>query len=113
MPRIQDGDELVRIELPAAGEWVEVLPRMSRGQEVRVRQATVRGGKLKEDTEIDAEVAIEAAEFAMLEIVVRRWSWPDPVTPAGIRELDGPSIDAIKARLNELYGARSTDEKNG
>lgn len=114
MPLVDDGD-VVRIPLPEEGEWAEVLRRLSRGQEVSVRRAVVAGARIVagREPEVDAEAAIEAAEFATLEIAIKAWSFPVPVTPANIRRLDGASVDAIKVKLDELYGERTEAEKNG
>lgn len=118
MPLLRN-DDLVRIDLPADGEWVDVKRHLSRGDQVAVQRASVQGAVLTRavltggvsDVQMDAGAAIEAAEFAALEIAIRAWSFDVPVTPEAIRSLDGDSIDAIKVRLNELYAPRTDDER--
>lgn len=114
MPLIDDKGDLVQIELPAEGEWVRVKARLSRGDEVAIRKAVVQGGHMTPGAalEMDPASALDAAEFAALEVAIKQWSFEAPVTAFNIRRLDGDSIDAIKERLNELYpSARSDDER--
>lgn len=112
-PLISD-DELVRIDLPAEGEWVEVKARVSRGDEIAVRQAWADGARLGSNLaleEMNPATVLEAMEFATLDRVLKRWSFDVPVTPENIRRLDAESMDAIKARLNEIHpGPRGDDE---
>lgn len=112
MPLVRD-DDLVRIDLPENGEWVEVKRRLSRGDEVTVQRASVKGSMLQGGTEfrVDAESALDAAEFAVLDLVIKRWSFEERVTPEAIRMLDGEAVDAIKVRLEELYASRTDDER--
>jgi len=117
MPLVRN-DDLVRIDLPAEGEWVMVKRRLSRGDEIAVQQAPLRGSRVSASNSdgtvtasTDASDAIEAREFFMLELVIRSWSFDVPVTPRAIRELDGESVDAIKVALNELYAPRTDDER--
>ncbi len=116
MPLIRE-DDLVRIDLPENGEWVEVKRRPSRYDLVRVQQATAGGAHLSADgrgglqvSDLTAAPVLEAAEFATLDIAIKRWSFTDPVTPENIRALDEPSVDCIKAALNDLWRARSEEE---
>lgn len=118
MPLIRGDEELVQIDLPAEGEWVKVLPRLSRGQEVQIRQAVAKTMRVRRDpdakasaAEMDIAAQIEAAEFATLEIVVKAWSFGVPVTPEALRQLDGASVDCIDKAIERLY-ARTEDEKN-
>lgn len=112
MPLIRD-DETVRIDLPTSGEWVEVKARISRGDRVRIQQATIGHARMRPGDptpELAVGEMLEAAEFATLETVIRSWCFPEPVNAENIRRLDDESMDALKARLNELY-ERSEDEK--
>lgn len=113
MPLLNDDVELVRIDLPHAGEWVDVLPHLSLGQQTAIRKAAVRGSSLTgSGAQIDSEKAIEATTFAVLETAVKRWSFPEPVTPENIRRLDAASGAVIQRTLNRLY-TLPDDEKNG
>ncbi|HXG36519.1 MAG TPA: hypothetical protein VNL15_06095 [Dehalococcoidia bacterium] len=122
MPLIRD-DDLVRIELPAAGEWVEVKSRLAKGDAVYVQQMILRNSKISQkqlqeqganaDIDLMAGDIIEAAEFATLDRAIKKWSFPEDVTPENIRRLDEESVEAIKARLNELYPKRTDEEKKG
>lgn len=114
MPLIkEDGGNLEQIDLPAAGEWVKVKERLSRGNEIAVQRAVASTATLKmsggsttaddADFGLDAEAAIEAAEFALLYVAIKAWSFPDPVTKANIRCLAPEDVECIKAKLDELY----------
>ena len=111
MPLIRD-DDLIRIDLPAEGEWVEVKAKLSRGDQVAVQRAALAGSRLSVTGEIeslDAPNLIEQAEFAVLDRAVKRWSFPESVSPANIRRLDAESVECIKVRLNEIYPGPSTE----
>ena len=115
MPLV-DRTETVRVDLPAAGEWVDVRAHLSRGEEVSIRQRLVAGAMVRAgsaDVSLDAASAVEAAEFATLELAIVGWSFGVAVSPAAIRQLDGESVDAIKVRLDQLYAPRSDAEKKG
>lgn len=114
MPLIRDDAELVRIELPENGEWVEVKPRLSLGERQRVTSATLRmrgtpqkGGVKLSDAEVDLGAATAEAMFC----AIKRWSFEEPVTRANILLLDAASADVIAARLEELYESRTDDER--
>lgn len=115
MPLIRD-DDLVRIDLPADGEWVEVKARLSRGDEMAIQRAIVGdiaivpGGNVGA---VNAAQYLEAAEFAVIDAAVRRWSFDEPVTRENIRQLDSASIDALKAALDELYPGPRKEEDRG
>lgn len=115
MPLIRD-DDLVRIDLPADGEWVEVKARLSRGDEMAIQRAIVGdiaivpGGSVGT---VNAAAYIEAAEFAVIDVAVRRWSFEEPVTPENVRRLDGESIAALKVALDELYPGPRKEEDRG
>lgn len=114
MPLIRN-DDLVRIDLPVEGEWVEVKRRLSRGDEIAVQRALTSGSTITAGTsalmDLSGPEVIEAAEFAGLDVAIKAWSFAEPVTPANIRALDPASVDAIKSRLNELYEAPRTDDE--
>lgn len=117
MPLIGDRD-LVRIDLPADGEWVEVKRKLSRGDEIKVQRAVVSSAKIGMAgaegviESLDAGVAIEAAEFAALDVAIIQWSFPDKVSAATIRQLDPASVEAIKQRLNEMYEPALSEEES-
>lgn len=112
MPLIRE-DDVVRIDLPAEGEWVEVKARLSRGDSIAIQQALYAGQRSTGGRvpDVDFVQALDVAEFATLERAIRAWSFEEPVSPANIRALDEASVDAIKARLNELYGEHRTDDE--
>lgn len=114
MPLIRD-DETVRIDLPSSGEWVEVKARISRGDRVRIQQATFGQVKMRPGDatpELAVSELLEAAEFATLETVLKGWSFSEPLTPENIRRLDDESMDALKERLNELYDRPESEKKD-
>lgn len=110
MPLI-DRDRTVRIDLPVAGEWVEVREQLSKGDQARIQAAVVRNAALRPDGTPDVALDLEAATFATLEIAIVRWSFSEPVTPENIRRLDEASYDAIVAALDRLYARRSPEEQ--
>lgn len=115
MPLIGN-DDLVRIDLPAEGEWVDVKRKLSRGDEIALQKALTVGAKLSAGTvttsmDLNAPEVIEAAEFAGLDVAIKAWSFPEPVTPANIRALDPESVAIIKARLNEMYEPPRNEEE--
>jgi len=112
MPLIDDS-ETVRIDLPAQGEWVEVRKRLSRGDEIAIQRRLLTGAEVTASglERLAAPEIIEAAEFATLEVAIRAWSFPEPVTPDNIRRLDPESVAALKAALNELYPAQRTEDE--
>lgn len=116
MPLITDPG-VVRIDLPAAGEWVEVKAVLSRGDEVAIQKRLMAGTKFKaqniDDMEFDAGALMERVQFATLEVALVAWSFDAPVTPENIRLLDSASARLIEERMDELYETRTEDEKNG
>lgn len=113
LPDNLESDQLVLIPLPTEGEWVRVKPRLSRGDQVAIRKAVARNATRDSEGKalINIEAALEAGEFAVLDIAIKAWSFEEPVTPEAIRRLDGDSVDAIKTRLEELYPAERTDDE--
>lgn len=111
-------DDRVRIDLPAAGEWVEVKRRLSRGDQIAVQKAITKNARIiagaaQPSIELDGAEVVEAAEFAALEVAIKAWSFPEPVTAENIRALDPESVACIKDRLNELYEPPRTDDEKG
>ena len=112
MPLI-NGSEVVRIDLPATGEWVEVKAKWSQGDQMAVNSQMLKGSRLSADSNVDLDMAqaYESAEVAAIERAIVAWSFGEPVTPENIRLLDLDSWDCIKDRLNELYARRSDEKK--
>ena len=114
MPIIKP-DEVVRVDLPELGEWVEIKTRRSRGAEIRIRRKIVGSTRLRTGgaiQELEAGDYIDAAEYAEIEEALVRWSFEEPISAEAIRELDGDSVDAIKTAINAQYGQREAEEKN-
>lgn len=122
MPLISDSD-LVRIDLPAPGEYVMVKEKLSRGDRVRVQQALVGEARVvsgANSMDLSASAIMDAAEFATLDIaikqmflVVTKGGEPAHVEPtsANIRKLDPASVDCIKAALEELYPVELSEDE--
>ena len=88
--------------------------RLSRGDRLRVQQAAYRSQRLGQPQGDPLMVdLLEAAEFALLDLVIKTWSFDVPVTPEAIRKLADEDVDAIKVRCNVLYAPRTEEEKNG
>lgn len=121
MPLIRTSNtDLVRIELPAADEWVEVKRALGKDDERTVQFRLLSGNQvdparlkaIAADPKLDMGALVDAATFATLEVAIKRWSFEEPVTPENIRALDDDSLEVIKQRLNELYpGPRTDDER--
>lgn len=115
MPLIRASRETVRIDLPSPGEWVEVKRTLGRNDRLTVSRRAGEAMRIIIDAsgarraEIDAVLAQELADYAVLEVAIVRWSFPDPLTPENIRCLDDESLAVIKARLDELYPAERTE----
>lgn len=107
----------IRIDLPVEGEWVILKSAMSRGDEVAITKAALKSAQIKRGpdgditTEIDAAEAVESAEFAAIEILVREWSFPEPINAANIRDLDPVSIRVIKDAIERMTVKRTDDEE--
>lgn len=119
MPLLKDG-ELERIDLPVDGEWVEVKPRPSRGDEIWVQAQVARHlQSLNKGSGPDAALAVTgdmgealaAAEFAMLERAIKRWSFADELTPENIRLLDPASVACLKERIGEMWAPRTEEAR--
>src|SRR3990167_6136328 len=106
MPLYRNNDT-VRFNLPAEGEWVDVKRHLSRGDEVHLERAVMAGVQNNAEkakaaaeareagrplatvadgviTGMDVGLAYEAGMFALLEVAIKGWSFPEPVTPAMI-----------------------------
>ncbi len=90
----------MRIELRKQGEWVEVKRRLSYRDIIELMFGVMSG--MKADRSVDARNAVKAAEFATLDLAIKAWSFPEPVTPESIRTLTAARLNALKERLNEL-----------
>lgn len=122
MPLIAD-DDLETIQLPAEGEWVKVKRRLSRGDRVELRKAILKDASApigrtpageapgEMQASLDVGIAMEAAEFALIDIVLREWSFSDPVSPANVRRMDGESVDHLKDALDALYPPERTEDE--
>lgn len=118
MPLLKTSNtDLVRIDLPAEGEWVKVKAALGRDDEREIARRVQSAARLNpvtfEAESVDAGALLDTAKFAALEVSIRAWSFREPVTAANLRALDDASVDCIVARLNELYPPKLTDdEKN-
>lgn len=115
MPLVKGNTKaVVRIELPADGEWVEVKEKLGNDDERAIRARMLTGQRVipgEPVREIDAGAYYDFAVFATMEVAVVRWSFKEPVSPSNIRALDQASIDCIAERLDELYPAPLTEEQ--
>lgn len=114
MPLIKSSKtDLVRIDLPAAGEWVEVKRALGRNDQREMARRMLIGRRVEEVDfdNIDAAMAFDAS-FLTIELAIVKWSFEDPVTPENVRSLDDDSLRVIRERLNELYPQpRTGDER--
>ena len=117
MPLNFGSQKLVRIDLPAPGEWVEVREALGRNDEREIARRYSNLHRLHPDerggltSEFLAGDAVEQMEFTMMELAIKRWSFPYAVTPPYIRALDDASVQCIKDRLEELYPSALTEEE--
>lgn len=116
MPLDYGSTNLVHIDLPAEGEWVEVKERLGNQDTKRITRLQFGDQTFKpgEDAQINMGAVIEGATVARLMVAIKRWSFDVPVSREAILALDDDSIAAINARLDELYPQPRTesDEKN-
>lgn len=120
-------EQPVRIDLPTAGEWVEVKPRLSKGDEERVKMRLLSSTRIQIDKlddlqgispsdmlggdGVSAADLIDALTWMTLEIAIVGWSFYEGrPKPEDIRDIDPESYDVIVARLNELYPASRSDD---
>lgn len=106
----------VRINLPEEGEWIDVKEKLSKGDLNKVEAATMQSAKADTDgnVSVDIATAMVAAEFALPEVAIVAWSFPEPVTPENIKLLDPESFDFLRAELDKMYPtALSRGEKRG
>ncbi len=98
----------------ADGEWVR-LKRLSKGDLVRAQRAMLKNATISPNgavQELQAADAIEAMAFAQMEIAIREWSSPLPVTAENIREIIDPDdYDLIAAAIERMNPTRSDDER--
>lgn len=114
MPLIKSSSDLVRIDLPAEGEWVDVKATLGRNDQRAIARGMLRGrkpGDMQGLDEFDAGDLFDAA-FVAMEVVIKAWSFEEPITPENIRSLDDDSVAVINERLGELYPQpRPEDER--
>ena len=117
MPLDYGDKKLVRIDLPAPGEWVEVKSKLGRGDERKSMEIMFTGQKKKINDgapsfdELDIGPFLGVADFAVMAVAIQRWSFPEPITLANCQALDDASVECIKANLEELYpGPRGESE---
>jgi len=102
---------LVQIDLPTEGEWVRVKRAISKYDEREVAmRANARAKTLGIDVDTsDALFAVELS-YATLVVVLKQWSFPDPITPETVRSLDDAAQTVVFDRLLELYPQPRTDD---
>lgn len=107
--------DLVRIDLPAPGEWVEVKRVLGRDDERAISARLLRGQMVTRPGEpmeaFDAGVLYENAIFSTFAVAIKRWSFDEPVTLENIRALDDASVQAISDWMKVHYrGPRAEDD---
>lgn len=105
-------DDLVRVHLPAPGEWVDVKARLGRDDERARIARMLQGQKVRAGeaiTEFDFGALYDFAVFATMEVAIKRWSFKDPLTPSNLRALDDDSVNAITAWFEEHYEQPRTE----
>ena len=111
MPLDYGDKTLLRIDLPAPGEWVDVKSKLGRADERMSMQILFTGQKKKiaDGTptfdELDVGPFLGVADFAVMAVAIQRWSFPAPITLANCQALDDASVECIKAKLEEMYPA--------
>lgn len=111
-------DDLVRIQLPEPGEWVDVKRVLGRDDERAITAAMLRGQQVSMTGQMpatfDAGALFEHAIFATFAVAIKRWSFAEPVTLENLKALDDASVEVIKEWMGANYkGARSeADAKN-
>lgn len=89
-------DTRVRLNIPhEPGQWIEIRP--------------MRNSDL-EKIDVSDRVAMTLALF---ERVILAWSYPEPVTPQTIRQLDIDTTRWLDEEIPKASGLRSEAEKNG
>jgi hypothetical protein len=96
MALIKD-DTRVRLAIPhEPGAWIEIRP--SRNSDLE---------------QIDFDADPFAGMLKLLDLLVKGWSYDEPVTPASIRMLDSPTTTWLSEELKKATGLRTAEEKNG
>lgn len=115
MPLLKTSDrDLVRIDLPENGEWIEVKRALGKDDEREIQRRLLTGQLIRQGEplrEFDAGAAIDMGTFATLEVACKRWSFKEALTAANLRALDDASLAVIIERLNELYPAPLTEDE--
>jgi hypothetical protein len=110
--------ELIRIELPTPGEWVDVKAQLSKGEQKKIEAAALGlnirlHGGMSAQSDVDlsiTETVVDALAFRGLELGIVAWSFPEPPTPANIRLLDGASFDQLVTECNKIWKVRTEEE---
>lgn len=105
--------DLERIDLSTPGEWVDVKRVLGVDDERQRVSLMLAGQRLAPGqmlADFDAGAMYGVAQFATLEVAIKRWSVLDPSTgrvaalsPANIRALTDDDLALITARLDVLY----------
>jgi len=116
MPLVRD-DDLVQIDLTTPGEWVKVKRRLSVGEREKLKShglsAQMRYVSNRPELEMEMTAKlIEGMSFIGLEIGIKAWSFPEPLTANKLRLLDPRDFDHITKAVNDLWDDRTDEEKN-
>lgn len=111
--------DVERIELSSPGEWIEVKRKMGKDDERRRSAIMLRGQPVVDgEIQFDAGVLMEAAPFATLFVVAKKWNVVDPETgrvaslnEANMRALSDEDMAIIKAKFEELYAEPLTEDQ--
>ncbi len=115
-PLISDSD-LERVPLSTPGEYVDLKRQPSHRDRTLLRAAAIRlsiqfTGDQTADVDQDGAI-VEAIEFLGLDLAIKAWSLPEPLTPENIRQLPDADYEILASRLKELWQPRSEgDSKN-
>lgn len=103
--------DLIHIDLPAEGEWVKILPSLGRShrEEINTR-VMARMRVLGLSAENDPLLLTEAA-LVGLSVIIRAWSFPEPITIESVRRLDEASQGAVFERMATTYQPPRTDDE--
>ena len=115
MPLLLSSDkDLIRLNLPAEGEWVEVKKTLGKDDEREISRrilgaSNVTAGQI-EDRNYDLGKLTDAANFAIAEVAIKHWSFKYAITPRNIRALDDDSLAFLIAKFDEIYPKARSDE---
>lgn len=95
MALIKD-DTRVRLDIPhEPGEWIEIRPM--RNSDLRTADLTDR----------------RTALFSLMDTLIVAWSYPEPVTPENIAQLDVDTTRWLDEQIPAVSGIRADEAKNG